>query len=75
VERPRPARPAPGGSAHNGAGDTLRLRLQKPSTAARIARERLRAIPGSFQPAIQTTVRYTQVSREEVKEKLRSVSG
>ena len=26
-------------------------------------------------PAIQTTVRYTQVSREEVKEKLRSVGG
>jgi hypothetical protein len=46
VERPRPARPAPGGPDHNGAVGVLRLRLQKPSRAARIARERLRAVPG-----------------------------
>ena len=38
-----------------------------------------RLLPGAHDqegtPAIQTTVRYTQVSREEVKEKLKSLGG
>src|SRR5215212_6898581 len=43
VERPRPTRPTPEGPARKGPGDDL----QKPARAARIARECLRAVPGS----------------------------
>jgi hypothetical protein len=46
VERPRPPRPAPGGSEAIGAGEAFGDALQKPTRAARIAGERRRAVPG-----------------------------
>ena len=47
MERPRPPRPAPGGSEAIGAGEAFGDALQKPTRAARIAGERRRAVPRS----------------------------